>query len=188
MPEAVNHFNVWNEERLLDRYQVFKYIYFMPIKTIFLQHLRELYKVYKIDFRFDLHALSIYSKMDQLQTKEIEFIQTNLLQDSKFQKNVFDLYMISLESSPYDSYNIDIFVFTEIRKRFEKRKNQKYTKLFKEISTQLLEHFKRYSISIAALDKVIGSFNIEKLKDVHIVPLLVSGLVRYILYEESKKK
>lgn len=69
----------------------FKYICSIPIKTIFLKHLRELYKIYKIDLRFDLLPLSIYSKMDTLQklNKKLSLFKQNYYKTRNFKKKCF---------------------------------------------------------------------------------------------------
>lgn len=183
---------LWNEENLLERYQVFKYNYFIQLRPILLNYLRNLYKLYNIDLKSNFLSLSFYGENEELKmtnvTKKIEYIKTDLFEYWYFQKAISNLTQIVFKMSQNNSYKVPVFALEETRRHFEKEKIENYTRLFTEISNNIFQYFLNMKFSIATLDKVIRSIKIENSLDLHRLPCLVAAFFKLILYEKNKNQ
>lgn len=191
MTDTVNTLHTWNEDKLLERYHIFSYNYFIELRPILLNHLKKLYALYNIDLRSRFIPLAIYSTTEDMKkekiAKEIEYIKTDLLEYPYFLKGASDLSLITFELFQKHPYKLSVFLLEEDRKRFAKEKIKKYSDLFAEISDYAFQYFLNMKFSITTLDKVILSLKIENSLDLHKLPCLFSAFIQYILYQENCK-
>lgn len=178
---------VWNETTLLERYDVFGYIYFIPIRPILLKHLKELYILYNKDLTSDF--ISLPFGKDELNTqnvtKEIQFIKRDLLNNQYFLKQMNCLKAIALMANENRIYEIDFMVLNAIRERMKKEKNQKFSKLFIEISDYVFQYFLNMNFSILTIDKMIHFLKTKQSLDLYVLPCLVTAFFNYILYKQK---
>lgn len=174
--------NLWNEASLLDRYQVFKYIYFIDIRPILLNHLKKLYDLYKKDLRSDFICQSF--SQENIKTENIQIIETELLKSLFFRHHISQMKEIVFRNRQENPYSLPWIVLEENRRLHEKIKIEHYTALFTEISNYTFRYFLKMQFSISTLDMVIRSLNIKHLYDVHYLPCLVAAHFQLILHQQ----
>lgn len=176
---------LWNETTLLERYDVFGYIYFIPLRPILLKHLKELYILYNKDLKSDFISLPFCKDDTQIVTEEIQFIKRDLLNNPYFLKQMNDLKAIAFMPNENRVYEIDFIMLNYIRERLKKEKNQKFSKLFIEISDYVFQYFLNMNFSILTLDKMIYLLKTEHSLDLYDLPCLVAAFFKYILYKQK---
>lgn len=172
---------LWNEASLLERYKVFNYIYFIDIRSIFLNHLKNLYILYKKDLRFDFISLSFSQENNE--TQNIQIIEMNLLKSSFFRHGISQLMQIVFRNYHENPYRMDRFLLEENRRLHEKNKVRDYTVSFNELTNYVFRYFLKMQFSISTLDHMILSLTIEHSYNIHILPCLVAAYFRFILHQ-----
>lgn len=172
---------LWNEASLLDRYQVFKYIYFIDIRRILLNHLEKLYDFYKTDLRSEFISHSFSQEI--VKKQDIQNIKANLLNSLFFRYHISQMMEIALRNHQGDPYRVPLFVLEERRCLQEEIQIENYTALFTEISDHAFRYFLKMHVSTSTLDKMICSFKIENSLNIHYLPCLVAAHFQLILHQ-----
>lgn len=173
--------NLWNEATLLDRYKVFKYIYFIDIRPIFLNHLKKLYARYKKDLRSDFISQSF--SQENIKTENIQIIETELLKSLFFRHHISQMKQIVFRNHQENPYRVPRIVLEENRRLHEKIKIEQYTALFTEISDYAFRYFLKMQFSISTLDMMVRSLNVEHSYNIHYLPCLVAAYFQLILHQ-----
>lgn len=176
----------WNEANLLERYEIFKYNYFIDIRPIFLNYLKKLYNLYKKDLRFDFISQSFRPEPENV-SKEIEIIKADLLKAPFFRKRISQMTQIAFQTYGENSYKVPSFVLEESRRLHEKIKIKNYSTLFIETSDYVFRYFLHAHFSIQTLDKMIRSLKIENSCNLHHLPCLVAAYFHLILHQQSSR-
>lgn len=171
--------NLWNEATLLDRYQVFQYIYFIDIRPVFLNYLKKLYVLYKRDLRSDFISQSFSEE-----NSETQDIERDLLKSPFFQRRISQMTQITFRNYQENPYRMDRFLLDENRRLHEKNKIEDYAILFAEITDYVFRYFLKMQISIPILDKLIRSLMIENPYNLHCLPCLVAANFQLILHQQ----
>lgn len=176
----------WNETNLLDRYRVFNYNYFIDVRSIFLNHLQNLYILYRKNLKSESISLPFHQETPNV-SKEIQSIKTDLLECRFFRRHISQMTRIVFQHYQEDPYKVPFFILEENRRLYRKIQIQNYTRLFEKVSDYVFHYFLNAPFSITTLDAMIRTLKLENSLHLFDLPCLVSAFFQFVLYRQNSQ-